>query len=263
MTEIKKPIVLAYDLETSPCLSWVWSTGKQNVGANQILRPGKIICVSYRFLHWPEGKVKNLRWKKKKRDNRFSIPFTDKELVIKFAKIAAKADILVGHNSDNFDNKWLNTRLAYYRQPTLRHHMTEDTLKQARRQFRLPSFRLDFLCKYFNIPGKLSTPTGLWQKVVFDGCPDALDTMVSYCDNDVLIQAALYEHLYDYVHHTLNLGTFNGLTEICPQCGSKHRQKRGYRYTNLGKFQAYICLNCHHWYRDGANLLPGGKYVGR
>ena len=224
---MNKPKILIYDIETAPCLGWFWRTGKTSIGAHQIIRPGKIICISYRFSNWPEGKVKNLRWKSKKRDNRFSIPFTDKDMVIKFYDIAEKADILVGHNGDNFDRKTINARLAYYRHPTLQHHMTEDTLKQSRLQFNLPSQRLDFLCKYFNIPGKLATSTGLWQRVVFDGNKSDLNQMVDYCDQDVLILNSLYDRIWPYVKHRLNIGVFNNTTSSCPQCGSKDRENKG------------------------------------
>lgn len=257
------PKTLIYDIEVSPCLGWFWGTGKTSIGAHQILRPGKIICISYRFTDWPEGKVEHLRWKPKRRNNRFSVPYTDKYLVKEFAKIAEEADIIVGHNGDNFDKKWINTRLAYYGFPTLEHVLTEDTLKQVRQQFRLPSFRLDFVCKYFNIPGKLSTVTGLWQKIVFEDKPEYLDEMVAYCDQDVLILDQLYKRIYPYVKHRINRGIYNGEINICPRCGSKHRESKGHTYTTMGKFKSWLCKNCGHRYRDGVNLATGGRHVGR
>lgn len=264
MSEYSGPKVLIYDIEVSPNLGWFWSTGQSTIGSNQILRPGKIICLSYRFTHWPEGKVKNLRWREKKRNNRLSIPYSDQDLVERFYKVAQEADIIVGHNGDGFDKKWLNVRLAYYHHPTLSAVMTEDTLKQARKQFRLPSFRLDFLCKYFNLPGKLSTPTGLWERVVFDGCKESLNKMVEYCDNDVLILDQLYKRIWPYVDHKINMGTFNDEVDICPACGSNHRQKRGVSLTTQAKYQRYQCMNCGKFYRDGVNLLKSSsKHRGR
>lgn len=261
--KMNKPKILIYDIETAPCLGWFWRTGKAQIGANQIIRPGKIICISYRFRHWPKGEVRSLKWKRKKRDNRFSIPFTDRDMVIKFAKIAEEADILVGHNGDSFDRKIINSRLAYYEHPTLAHHMTEDTLKQARQQFNLPSFRLDFLCKYFNLDGKLSTESGLWERVVFDGLIEALNKMVAYCEKDVLILDSLYDRLFQYVTHKINMGVFTGELKVCPDCGSADRQKRGHSYTRAAKYQRYQCNGCRKHYRDGVNLLKSSKDRGR
>lgn len=244
---------LIYDIETSPCLGWFWRSGKQVVGAHQIRRPGKIICISYRFTHWPKGKIKNLRWDHKQ---------SDKKMVLRFADIANKADIIVGHNGDGFDKKWLNTRLAYYEQPTLRHLVTEDTLKQSRQQFNLPSHRLDFLCKYFKIGGKLSTATGLWERVVFDNDKESLQQMVDYCDQDVLILDKLYKRIYPYVNHKINMAVVKGNPESCPDCGKSEIQKRGFTYTRAGKFQRYSCTSCGHWFKTGRNLIKdSGKYM--
>lgn len=264
MEEKKRPSVLIYDIEVSPILGWFWGTGTTTIGSHQILRPGKIICLSYRFTHWPEGKVKSIRWKGKKRDNRLSIPYSDKELVETFYKVAQEADIIVGHNGDSFDKKWINARLAYYEHPTLQGVLTEDTLKQVKKQFRLPSFKLDFLCKYFNLPGKLSTPTGLWEKVVFEGHEESLDKMVQYCENDVLILEKLYERIWPYVDHRLNMGVFLDAVEVCPACGGAHRQKRGYMLTTGGRYQRYQCQDCGKFYKDGVNLLKSSsKHRGR
>lgn len=258
------PRTLIYDIEVAPCLGWFWRTGKTIIGANQIIRPGKIICISYRFTDWEEGRVKSLSWKPKNRKNRFSYRFSDKDLVIKFAKIAEKADIIVGHNGDSFDKKYVNARLAYYEQPTLKHLITEDTLKQSRQQFNLPSQRLDFLCKYFNLPGKLSTTVGLWERVVFYEDKESLEQMISYCEQDVLILDSLYKRLFPYVKHKINRGVFNQTAHACPDCGGVDVQKRGFSYTRSGKYQRFQCTSCGNWFRDGNNLSAvSGKMLGR
>lgn len=252
MTKIKKPSVLIYDIETSPCLGWFWRSGKTVIGAHQIRRPGKIICLSYRFTHWKAGRVEHLKWSAKQ---------SDEKMVKKFYDIAADADIIVGHNGDSFDKKWLNTRLAYYNVPTLKHTITEDTLKQTRKQFALPSFKLDFICKFFKIPGKLSTTTGMWERVLFDNCRKSLAEMVSYCDQDVLILDKLYHRIYPYVDHKINMAIYNNNPLACPECGGTNTHKRGFMYTRGGKFQRYQCTDCGNWFKDGRNLIKdSGKF---
>jgi len=244
---------LIYDIETSPCLGWFWGTGKQRINANQIRRPGKIICISYRFQHWPEGKVKNLKWDRK---------MSDEKMVRKFAQIADDADIIVGHNGDRFDKRWINTRLAYFGHPTIRHLVSEDTLKQARTEFYLPSYRLDFMCKFFKIPGKLSTSSSLWEEVVFNNNRHALQEMVDYCDNDVLILSMLYDRIYPYVKHKISKSVFYDRANSCPSCGSVHLQKRGFLYTAAAKKQRYQCIDCGVWSHTGKNLIKNsGDYM--
>ena len=250
----KYPKTLIYDIETSPCKGWFWGTGTQYVGAHNIREPGKIICVSYRYMDWEEGKVEKLTWDRNQ---------CDKKLVQKFYKVAQDAELIVGHNGDGYDKKWINARLAYHKLPTIRHLNTEDTLKQVRRQFKLPSYKLDFLCKYFEIGGKIATSSNLWEAVVFDNNRSALKDMVEYCDNDVLILEELYRRIYPYVDHKYNLAVRNGTPSACPQCGEDKAIKNGFMYTKTGRFQKYICKSCGFWYRDGHNMLGKGANFSR
>lgn len=231
---------LIYDIETSPCIGFFWGTGKTVIGHNQIWKPGKIICIAYRFTYWPEGEVKTLKWDPAQ---------SDEKMVKKFYDIACKADIIVGHNGDAFDKKWINTRLAYYEHPTIKHVDTEDTLKLCRREFRLPSYRLDFICKFFKIPGKLSTSSDLWERVVRYNDRKALTDMVEYCANDVLILGQLWDRIYPYVDHKLNRAVMKG-ESACPECGSNSYQKWGVRRTRAGEFDRFKCNDCAHVFRS-------------
>lgn len=232
---------LIYDCEVTPCLSWVFQTGKQNVTSNQILRPGKIICISYRFTDWPDGKVKHLTWEPKQRKNRFSYRWSDKKLVEDFYKIAKSADVIVGHNGDSFDCKVVNARLAYYGIGSITHMVSEDTLKQSRRNFRLPSHKLDFLCKYFNLPGKLATTTDLWQQTAFYDNKKSLKEMVKYCDQDVLILEQLYHKIYPFVQHKIQTNPFTTIPGHCPVCQSTAYIKYGYYTSNVRKLRCKDC----------------------
>ncbi len=46
---MKKERVLYFDIETSPCLAYVWGCGKQYVGAQQIKKDRKILSIGYMF----------------------------------------------------------------------------------------------------------------------------------------------------------------------------------------------------------------------
>ncbi len=245
---IVKPKTLIFDIETSPCVGWFWNLGKQYIQSNQLISSGKIICISYRFNSWPEGKVKNLRWSSEQ---------SDEQLVKEFSKIAETADLLVGHNGDNFDIKWINARLAYYKQPTLRNCISEDTLKLARKQFRLPSFKLEFLCMYFDVGRKRPTTSKLWEKVVFNKDQKALKEMVLYCNQDVLILDKLYDRLYPYVNHRTNVALLQKDIKACPECGGNKLTKDGFKFTRVGKYQRFSCSKCKFKFKNGINLLNG------
>lgn len=235
LTNVRQPRTLFYDIETSPLVFWGWGTGKQVVGAHQIRSFGKIICISYRFSDWPTNQVKSLSWDKNQ---------DDKTMVEKFFKIADSAERIVGHNGDKFDCRTLNSRLAYHHIGSLSHVLSEDTLKQSRKHLALPSYRLDALCRYFDLPGKLSNPNDLWPQVVFAKDREALKHMVTYCEKDVIILEALYNRLYPYVNHKIDLRHFNEDPAICPGCGSRNLMKWGKKYLKSGIRQTFKCKLC-------------------
>ena len=41
---------------------------------------------------------------------------------------------------------------------------------------------------------------------------------------------------------------------VCPNCASSNLGKRGFTYTNVSKFQRYICKDCGAWSRGRSNL---------
>lgn len=242
---------LYLDIETSPCVGWFWRTGKTNLGAHQILEPGKIICVSYRFDDWKPGQVETLTWDYNQ---------NDKTLLKMLSKVVKKADLVVAHNGDNFDVKWLNARVAYHKLPEMDIQSTEDTYKMIRRKLYLPSYKLDYLCKYFGLNQKLATTNNLWQEVTFKNNRKALKAMVEYCENDVLVLAELDHRVSDYVDHKLNRSLFVE-AGTCPHCASNELVKDGFKYTRVGKYQRYQCKRCHRKSRAGQNLIPSGQYL--
>ena len=44
-----KPKILYFDIETSPCVAYVWGCGKQFVGSKQLKKERKIISIGYLF----------------------------------------------------------------------------------------------------------------------------------------------------------------------------------------------------------------------
>jgi DNA polymerase elongation subunit (family B) len=242
----QEPRVLLYDIEVSPCQGWFWRTGKSVIGAHQIRRPGKIICIAYKFSD--EDKIHSLQWDSKQ---------SDEKMVKEFYKIADKADIIVGHNGDSFDKKWINTRLAYYHHPTLRHIDTEDTLKQCRKEFNMPSFRLDYICKFFKIPGKLSTSSSLWEDVVFENDKQALKDMVKYCENDVLILDALWKRIHPFVKNKINYNSYID-KPVCSSCGSLDIHCNGTRKAGMTTWQHYYC-KAHGGYAGKAPIKQPGR----
>ena len=82
---------------------------------------------------------------------------SDKKLLEEFVKVVEIADELVAHNGDNYDIKWLRTRCAFHGIKFPDKIPSYDTLKKARKQFRLNSNKLDYMAKFFGVGQKLET----------------------------------------------------------------------------------------------------------
>lgn len=228
---------LEIDIEKCPCEAWVWDGGKQYVTAEQIIEPGRIICIAYKW----EGssKVEHLQWDAKQ---------NDKKMLKDFIKVAQKADCIVGHNGKKFDVREINSRIAYHGLAPLPVVALEDTLIQCKAKFRLPSFKLSYLVEYFKVGHKLSTTGGLklWMRVWKNNDQEALAEMVRYCKNDVKVLAALRERIRPYVKPTRDMRKWSKDPASCSTCGSTNTIKYGVRRNTAGvQLQRIQCKECY------------------
>jgi predicted RNA-binding Zn-ribbon protein involved in translation (DUF1610 family) len=74
--------------------------------------------------------------------------------------------------------------------------------------------------------------------------------MVKYCKHDVKLLEKLYIMIRPYVSNHPNYNLYQGVVnEICPNCGEKELERRGFDYTSQGKYQRYVCKQCGKWSR--------------
>ena len=228
---------LFIDIETSPNEGSFWRPGwKISVSHKDIIKERAIICISYKWDD--EDEVHNLHWNKR--------TLCDKALLKKISKVIKKADIVVGHNLNKFDMKWIKGRIMFHRLEPLGHVTSIDTLLVSRRNFNLNSHALDYLARYLGLKGKMSHPG----KAMWDGCkdkdPEALQMMLDYCDQDVLLLEEVYNVLmiYDPVIHRGRMA--HGDRESCKRCGKTDSLIRWGKYTTTSgiQHQKYKCKEC-------------------
>ena len=203
--------ILIYDLETSPNIGWFWRAGfKQNINTNQILQERAIICVSYKWLG--EDTVYNLNWDSNQ---------CDRFLIEQFVEVLNEADLIIAHNGDRFDIKWLRTRALFHRIPMLPNYKQFDTLKVAKSKLYLNSNRLDYISKFLGFEGKIETTPDLWNKVVIKNDRDALNGMLDYCDEDVRQLEKVYNELKYLDNPRFHAGVLNNtIKQTSPITGS-------------------------------------------
>ena len=229
-----------WDIETSPNIVSSWRIGyKINLSAENIIKERSIICICWKWED--EEEVFHLRWDKDQ---------CDKSMLIKFVKELQKAHEIIGQNSDKFDEKWIKTRCIFHDIPAMPKYKSIDTLKIARKTFNFNSNRLDYMGKYLGVGQKIKTEFDLWTKVIFNKDKKALDFMVDYCKQDVLLLEQVYKKLQKYseqaTHKAVALG---GERWECPHCTCEEVKIENTRYSKSGiATTQMICKSCKRYF---------------
>ena len=257
-----KPALLFIDIETSQNLLWGWGLGDQYVGYDQIAKESEVICICYQW----EGnaKVNALIWDAKKYNLLKYDDDADKKILEEFSKIYSQADLAIGHNCKKFDIAVLQARIIKHKLPPLAPTLIDDTYLQSK-NIRFTSHKLDYLSKYLEIGHKIGNEEGrkLWIKVQ-QGDKHALQKMVQYCKNDIVLLNKIYHRLQPYIKSNLNQAIFDGRPTICsnPLCKSENSlERRGFVLTTAGKYPRYQCKICGKWQSNRKNMISeSGRY---
>ncbi len=255
-----KPRILYFDIETSPCIAYIWGLGKQFVGIKQIKKERKIISIGY--LWEGDKKVKILKFDLKKHKINAFDDDADKKMLQEFVKIYNSADLVVAHNGRRFDRARIRARLVKYGLPDLDMSIPFDDSYRMTKEIDFTSHKLDHLGRYLKTGQKDDIDYSIWIKVM-EGSQRALNEMCNYMKTDVIRLRAAYRKLKPYAKSKLNLSAFYNDENKCPNCGSYNIGKNAIRYTNSGQYQAYLCKDCGKRFQDGHNLLGRSANIKR
>jgi DNA polymerase elongation subunit (family B) len=242
-----KAKILYLDLETSPNIGWFWSASwKTSISTNQITDERQIIMASYKWAG--EKKVHRIDWGLKKQ--------CDKQLLKKLSKVINEADLVVAHNGDRFDLKWINTRLLFHGLDPLHRVNSEDTLKLAKRHFNFNSNRLDYIGQYLKVGRKIETGgIQLWLDIIFKKSKTAMNKMGKYCDQDVVLLEKVHNKLSKFNERTY--AVYSGDTMSCNNCGSDHlHANRSYKLRSGAEKKVLTCQSC-----GSSKSVPMQKYL--
>jgi hypothetical protein len=237
---------VVFDIEVSPAEYWLWKGGYGiNVPTANLLKEPAVICISYQWEG--EKKIHHLQWDKNQ---------NDKAMLEKFIPIMQQAGTIIGHNSDNFDIKWLRTRCLFHRLPMPPEFITIDTWKQAKKFFRFQGNGLKYIARFLGLEGKIETGENakLWQEVVYKKSAKAMKQMLRYCDRDVDQTMKVYEAFLPY---TLTVGHVGNNMTDCPHCGGKNTKWEKDRTTQKGG--SHTQFRCHTPKKNGKGIC--GKYA--
>lgn len=244
VSDIVDDKIMVYDIETSRVKADVWWTGKQYINHSQLRNEPKIISIAWKWVG--EDEVSYLTWDKN---------HCDKKMVTKFLKSYNKASMIIGQNNNSFDNKWINTRAAKHKLFVDRYVKSFDIYRMAKRYFRLPSYSMAYMAKYFGLTLKQSHEgMHMWDMIEYGNVEEQkeyLQKMVDYNKGDIVTTEELYMTLKPYFGSVTNNAVKQGLPKwACPVSGSVDVKLRKTIFTEQGTVQRILyCGKSKHQYK--------------
>lgn len=238
--------ILLIDIETSPNVAHVWSLWNNNVGLNQLLASTEMMSFA-------------AKWLGSKKVEFYSTFHDGKAAMVQAAwDLLNEADIVMGWNSRSFDVKHLNREFLEAGMTPPAPFKQLDLMLAVKKQFRLPSAKLQYVSKLLGLEGKVQhSGHDLWVRCLADDAK-AWQEMKTYNRRDVTLLEDIYHVLRPWIeaHPTMALYANDAALDehSCPTCTSTELRREGYAFTRLGRFQRYVCTACGKWSRGGKRL---------
>lgn len=241
MIQNNKTKILLFDIETAPIVSYTWGLWEQNVV--DVKREWYMLSFAYKWLGDTKVTVKSLpmyRGYSKDKEN-------DKALVQDLWRLFDEADVIIGHNGDAFDIKKTNARFVIHGMKPPSPYKTIDTKKVAKKYFKFDSNSLNNLGKYLGLGEKIDTGGfELWLGCM-SGDMKAWAKMCRYNRQDVILLEKVYLRLRNWINNHPRTSD-SPISEVCPNCGGNHLQKRGFLLNKTTKLQRWQCQDCASWH---------------
>lgn len=232
--------ILIVDIETKPAKAYIWRMFKENVGVEQLIDPGGMICFGAKW-YGDREVMFHADWMEGGRQAMLQAMWN----------LLNEADALVTFNGERFDLPKILGELAVagFQAPPPPTHID---LFKTTKKFGFISGRLMFLAEMFGI-GKKVKHEGfeLWAKVL-EGDLGAQIRMQRYCKQDVRLTERLYRRIKSYIYDHPHMGEHG--KEACGACASTNYQHRGKRYTKSFIIERLQCTNCGSW-RSGKRTM--------
>lgn len=223
--------LLLIDIETAPHMAAVWGLWGQNVGLNQLIKPGYTLC-------WAA------KWHGEREVMFDSILSGHKTMVRRIHRLLSEADAVCHYNGTKFDIPTLNKEFLLQGLAPPAPSKQIDLLKTARSRFRLASNKLDFVAQALG-EGRKEQHKGfeLWLECMAKN-REAWATMEKYNKQDVVLLERVYDRLLPWIKGHPNLA-IDG--HACPHCGGEKLQRRGYARSQTRRYARYVCTDCGTW----------------
>jgi uncharacterized protein len=233
---------LFLDIETSPNLGYVWRLWNQNVSLSQLVESTEMLCFAWKWSGEPASATGFI-------DRRDGVGI----MRDKAWQLLNEADVVVHYNGRRFDIPHLNREMLEGGYDPPSPYKQIDLLETARKKFKFPSNKLDYVTQALGLPGK-ATHEGfdLWVKCMADDAA-AWDRMRRYNIKDVVILERLYKRLLPWIDSHPSHAVLTD-SHVCPSCGGGDLRREGWYYTQVSAYQRYQCRKCGRWSYTGKRV---------
>jgi len=223
--------LLILDIETRPAVAYVWRTFKENIGYEQVLDPGGMICFAAKWAGSSETEFYS-EW-----------THSRGEMLRQAHRLLSEAEAIVTYNGDKFDLPKLQGEFLAEGLPPTPPLTSIDVLKTVRKLGFLMN-RLAFIGPLLKVGEKVKHEGfDLWAKVVA-GDEKARTKMRKYNIQDVVLLEKLYLKLRPFIRNHPHMGREK---RECGACGSNNVQSRGFRRTKTFRISRIQCQSCGSW----------------
>ena len=246
MTELRR---LVWDIESSPLLGYSWK--KWDTSLIKIVQDWKLLCFSWQWLDGPDKKVHVLGMP----DDPMYEPgnLDDEWLTEQLHDLLSQADISIAHNGRGFDDKKANAKFLEHGFGPVPFRHSVDTLRTARREFKLSSTSLKDVCAFLNVtlkqdPGGFATWEGCMK-----GDEKAWKHMYRYAKGDIRSLTDAYWIMLPFDKTHPNLTVYTG-EPACPRCLGTERSLAKNRVTKTYTYPQWQCKACKGYYKGRQSL---------
>ncbi len=244
--------ILMIDIETTPDKNYTWGRWNVNIGIDQTIEEGEMICFAAKWYGQDEIEF-YADWQ-----------IGHEAMVAEAWRLLNEADVVVSFYGSRFDIPHINSsslRLGY---PPPSPFKQIDLKMVVGKQFKFSSNKLEFVSRVLGLEGKEKHEGfPMWDKVMNEVRRngrkpfseevelDAKARFESYNKQDVFLLDEVYEALLPWIPNHPHRHLYEE-GRGCPTCGAdmEFMQREGYAYTKLSKFKQFRCIVCDSWFRS-------------
>jgi hypothetical protein len=244
--------ILMLDIETTPDKSYHWGRFGVNIGINQTIEEGAMVCFAAKWYGQDEIEFYS-EWQ-----------HGLEGMVSEAWRLLDEAAVVVHFYGSRFDIPHINTSCLKMGFPPPSPFKQVDLKMVVGRQFKFSSNKLEFVSRVLGLEGKVEHEGfPLWDKLMNEVRRngekpfseevelDAKIRMEIYNKRDVFLLDEVYEALLPWIPNHPHRHLYQDGTN-CPTCDADEglMVDAGYAYTKLSKFKQFRCKACGGYFRS-------------